>query len=583
MPSSKMKPSTSASYPKPAASKLTRVDRRRYWHTILFFIWVFIRALWWEKVVAGIVGRQIVARGREARMARWAREFRNLAVSMIGVMIKLGQFIGSRADILPPAITSQLADLHDEVKPERWSDIRGVIERDLGPPGTIFRWISEAPEGAASIGQVHRAQLHNGDRVVIKVQRPGIEQVVRTDLTALRVVANLAMNWQFIAKRTDLPLLLDEFARVLWEELDYIHEAENAALFARNFADDPGIYVPATYPQYTTKRVLVMEDVTAIKIGDYAAIDYAGISRPEVAQRLLNTYMRQVFEDRFFHADPHPGNLFVYPLPNMPATEFGQPFYLIFVDFGMTGHLTPQIVEGIRETLISLFTQDVHRMVQTFVRLGIILPGADLDRIEEAMQSVFDRLWGMDMSQMVDMAYADMEQIARDFGDVLNEMPFQVPQDFVYLVRASGILSGMCTGLDPQFNPWAGIAPYAQKLLIEDEDSSGRSLAQTATAEMTDLASLALRLPRQSSTVLRKIERGEVRIQMRPTRDFKYQVDRMETALNQIMLAMVFGSILLASALMHTGGEPGCASVGFVVAGVLLALLLWRSRSPPFG
>ncbi|MBN1286529.1 MAG: AarF/ABC1/UbiB kinase family protein [Anaerolineae bacterium] len=527
-----------------------------------------------------MLGKGFAARGREARLAQWSREFRNLAVAITGVMIKLGQFIGARADVLPAAITDQLADLHDEVKPERWQDILAVIEQELGPVEAVFAWISETPEGAASIGQVHRAQLLNGERVVIKVQRPGIEQVVRTDLAALDVVARIAMRWQFIARRMDLPLLLDEFARVLWEELDYIHEAKNAALFAQNFADDPGVYVPFTYPEHTTVQVLVMEDVTAIKISDYAAIETAGISRAVVAQRLLDTYMRQGFEHRFFHADPHPGNLFVYPLP--PAGD-DHPFYLIFVDFGMAGHLTPQIVEGIRETMVSLFTQDVHRMVQSFDRLGVILPGADLDRIEEAMQSVFDRLWGMDMTKMVDVAYADVEQIARDFGDVMAEMPFQVPQDFVYLVRAAGILSGMCTALDPQFNPWAGIAPYAQKLLVEDQNGAGQNLARTVTAEITDLATLALRLPRRADIVMQKLERGDLRMQVRPTRDLKYQLDRMETALNQAALAVVFGSVLLASVLMYTGGEPGCGSVGFVVAGVLLVILLWRGRPTPFG
>jgi predicted unusual protein kinase regulating ubiquinone biosynthesis (AarF/ABC1/UbiB family) len=325
--------------------------------------------------------------------------------------------------------------------------------------------------------------------------------------------------------------------------------------------------------------VLVMEDVTAIKIGDFAAIEAAGVNRVEVAQRLLDTYLQQVFEDRFFHADPHPGNLFVYPLPpdaagDIPEGE-GAPFYLIFVDFGMTGHLTEQIVEGIRETLVSIFTQDVRRMVKSFERLGILLPGADMDRIEEAMRTIFDRIWGLDMSKLVGVAYSDMYQIARDFADLLYTLPFQVPQDFVFLSRALNILAGICTALDPDFNPWASVAPYAQRFILEEQNLG---LNKALVQEAREFAALAMRLPRRADAVLHRADRGDLRVQMKPTSDFQRQIDRLETTLNQVVLAIVFASVVLASTLLYVGDQQSCGSAGFVAAAALLVLLLWRGR-----
>ena len=519
-----------------------------------------------------MLGDGVVARNREARIVRWAREFRQLALEMTGVMIKLGQFIGSRADILPAYVTDELSGLQDEVPPEKWEDLKGVIEAALGPVERTFAWVDEDTQGAASLGQVHRAQLHNGDRVVIKVQRPGIDRVVATDLAALEVVAKLAMRWKFIARRMNLPLLLEEFARVLWEELDYVHEAANAELFAANFASDMGVYVPAVYREYTTSRVLVLEDVTAIKITDYAAIEAAGISRAEVAQRLLDTYLQQVFEDRFFHADPHPGNLFVYPLPHLNGVSGSRPFYLVFVDFGMTGHLTEQIAEGIRETLISIFTGETRRMVNAFQRLGVIMPGADLDRVEEAIRVVFDRLWGLNMAQLRQVGYTDMLEVARQFNDLLYTLPIQVPQDFVYLARALSILGGMCTGLDPAFNPWAAVQPYAQRL-VENESAGA---VETIAAEMGDLFNRLLRLPRQAETLINRAERGELRVQMKPSRDFQFQVNRLETALNQLVIGLVFASAVLASTILYVSDQQTCGSVGFVVSAVCLVLLLVR-------
>ncbi|HVO43705.1 MAG TPA: AarF/UbiB family protein, partial [Aggregatilineales bacterium] len=337
-----------------------RYKRRygRFVRIIYFFGRVFLKWIIWETILRRIVGEKVTAARRSKGMQHDAREFRQLAVSMGGVMIKLGQFISTRVDVLPPEITQELEGLQDQVPVESFDYISLTIRQEIGPIDKVFLWLNPEPVAAASFGQVHRGQLPNGDRVVIKVQRPNLRDMVHTDLDALAIVARLAMRYGPIRRRANVPELLDEFSRVLWEELDYLAEADHAMIFASLFENDPGIYIPQVYLEYTTKLVLVLEDVTSIKLNDYAAITQAGIDRHEVAERLLHCYLEQIFDHRFFHADPHPGNIFIYLLPeNAPngsgknsngSKLKGQPFYLIFVDFGMVGRLTPTLQEGLR-------------------------------------------------------------------------------------------------------------------------------------------------------------------------------------------------------------------------------------------
>jgi predicted unusual protein kinase regulating ubiquinone biosynthesis (AarF/ABC1/UbiB family) len=367
-----------------SAHKPFKLKRGRYRRTVWFFSFLFFRIIVWEVFISRIMGEQFVARGRSQRWRHYSRRFRKLATDMGGVMIKLGQFVSSRVDVLPPEITDELIGLQDQVAIVPFDYIKQTVERELGPLESRFLWFNEEPIAAASFGQVHRAQLPNGDRIVVKVQRPNINDIVQTDLTSLKVVARLAMRYGPIRRRANIPDLLDEFARVLWEELDYRKEADHALTFASMFKDDPVIYVPSVYLEHSTHFVLTLEDVTSIKLNDYTALEKAGIDRKEVASRLLNCYLRQIFDERFFHADPHPGNIFVYPLPESaymngngkkPASR---PFYLIFIDFGMVGRLTPRLQEGLRETLIAVITQDSKKMIESYLKLGVLMPGADL-------------------------------------------------------------------------------------------------------------------------------------------------------------------------------------------------------------
>ncbi len=597
---------TPTSSPPPGAA-LTRGSYRinwlRYLRIVGFFGRLALQAILWYLVLQPIIGRPLVKLGESRRWRRWSRQFRRLSVRLGGVMIKLGQFVSARVDILPPEIIEELAGLQDEVPAAPFQQMTPTLYRELGADWQArFRGMDEIPVAAASLGQAYRAKLAaNGDHVVIKVQRPGIESVVHTDLQALAVVARVAMHFGFIARRANLPLLLEEFARVLWEELDYTKEADNADRFAQMFAGDMGVYIPAIYREHSTRRVLVLEDVTAIKLNDYAALEAAGLDRPTIAQRLLDVYLRQIFVHRYFHADPHPGNIFIYPLPvedtqRRQVSGAQRPFYIVFIDFGMTGQLTPELAAGLRETLIALITRDTRRLVHSYQQLGVLLPGADLPRIEEASQAVFDQVWGLNMSELAQVDYGVMRDLARDFSDLLFNMPFQVPQDFVYLGRAVGILSGMCTGLDPTFDPWFSIQPFVRTLLLEDNGGPGarswlslvdwdmlRALLTPETVDLAvstgrDILTRAVALPARADNVLTTIERGELGVQMHADAHLDRHLIRIERAGRQIVLALVFGSLALSSTLLYIVGETGLGTAGYVLSGITLLVLLLRGR-----
>lgn len=565
---------------------------RVLWH----FGWLFARLMFWHWFLAKYVPG-LVERGQVKRWQYHARRFRRFAIQMGGVMIKAGQFVSTRSDILPDEVTGELASLRDEVPSVPTARIRAIIEEDLGPIPARFARFDETPVAAASLGQVHRARLHNGDKVVVKVQRPGIVEICHTDLAAMHIVAKIAMRFRFISRRLDAVALIDEFGRVLLEELSYRHEARNAARFAEMFRDDLGVYIPAIYAEHSSDRVLTIEDVSTIKLDDYAALEAAGIKRSAVAKRLMNTYLKQIFEERFFHADPHPGNLFIYPLPpdktEGQETDGGRPFYLIFIDFGMTASLTPQIVNGLVGTLSAVITRDSRKLIRSYCELGFLLPDADLERLEEATRAVFDQVWGLSMQEMSSASFDRMASIGQEFSDLLYAMPFQVPQDFIYLGRTIGILSGLCTSLDPNFNPWSEMQPYTQKLLTA-RNGNGHSPAETLAGGLFNLNTLTnlfngngaqalvnvaqtLLLGRPltgTAEVIQRLEAGQIKVRVEPTSAFSYQLTRLENASGRTTKAVIFGSLLVTSTLFYTHGDGLLAAVGFVLTGIVALNLL---------
>ena len=443
----------------------------RYRRILWFFAGVLLHLLWWDIFLPWIGLGKFSSRSRSERLVRIASKYRALAIQMGGVMIKVGQFLSARLDVLPHEIIDELAGLQDEVQPETFEDIRHVVEMEMkGPLSTWFIDFNPVPLASASIGQVHQARLKPpgesgvSTRVVVKVQRPQIEKLVETDLAALRVVSSWIQLYHPIRRRVHMPSLMEEFSRSLREETDYLNEGKNGETFAANFAERPEVRVPRIYWNHTTRYMLTQEEIQAIKITDYAAIEAAGIQRAEVANRLLDTYLKQIFEDRFFHADPHPGNLFVLPL------QSGADWQLIFVDFGMTGMVPPNLLAGLREMLIAVATRDVRRIIKSYQALGILLPGADTELLEKAGERLFDRFWGKSTTEIVNLGQQEASAFAREFSSLLYELPFQIPENIILLGRCLGILSGICTGLNPDFNVWERIMPYVRQIIESEEN-----------------------------------------------------------------------------------------------------------------
>ncbi len=553
--------------PKASSPHTERALRARARRALFFFARALVGALLWDVVLAHLGLGALARRTRTRRYRHLARRFRALATDLGGVWIKVGQFLSARVDVLPEEVTSELAGLQDEVPPEPLEAVRQVLEAELGEPlEAAFAWFDPTPLASASLGQVHRARLKTGEAVAVKVQRPGIEDLIRVDLAALQRVLGWLRRYRPITRRADLEALFQEFSRTLWQEVDYLAEAENARRFAAMFADDPTVRIPAVYAQRTTRRVLTLEDVYFIKITDFEAIDRAGVDRAEVADRLLRTYLEQIFIEGFFHADPHPGNLFVEPLGD------GH-WRLVFVDFGMVGHLTPQAKAGLRELAIAVATRDADRILVAYRQLGMLLPGADLERIRQAEQVMLDRFWGLNLAELRRAHPREMQRFAREFRDLLYEMPFQVPTDLILLGRCLALLSGLCTALYPEFNVFDRLVPFARRLLEAERGSPLDLFLDWLLAQGEALLTMPVRL----EAALTRIERGELRVMARASPDLEERILRLTQAVDRLVGAVFFGALLLVGALLYTSGQRLLGGAALTLAALLLAreLLRW--------
>ena len=549
--------------------------RARYRYIMAFFARATASLIFWEIVLPRLGMRAISRRTRSQRLIQIASQFRAMAIRIGGVMIKVGQFLSARADVLPPEITEELSGLQDEVPAEDFAAIRRLAEAELGVPlEERFERFEIEPLAAASLGQVHRARLRNDaavgfQDVVVKIQRPFIDQLIEVDFSALHRVGGWLRRYKPISKRVDVRALISELESTVYREIDYLAEGGNAETFQKNFAESKRIHVPRLVWSQTTKRVLTLENVYAIKITDYEAITSAGIDRSEVAKVLFKTYLKQIFEDGFFHADPHPGNLFVTPRP--AAQEDGPTWQLTFVDFGMVGSVPEHLSEGLRELMIGIGTRDIARVVRSYQTLGVLLPGADLNLLERAGAQVFDRFWGMSMGELRSVDHRQMMQFAVQFRELMYEMPFQLPHNLLLLGRTVAILSGMCTGLDPNFNVWTQLAPYAQKL-VRDE---GVSNWDVWLNEIGELVKQLISLPLQAGRVLTRLERGELNVNVTQV---NRQIFHLEGAVNRLTGSIMFAAFLFGGVLLYQGGDLRLGYLFWAFAGITLLWMLFLSR-----
>jgi predicted unusual protein kinase regulating ubiquinone biosynthesis (AarF/ABC1/UbiB family) len=557
------------------------IDFRRYRKVRRFVTRVFLRAVWWD-VVLNAPGLRKFRRSPLVRYTEVARRYRALATEMGGVLIKLGQFLSTRVDILPPEITEELAGLQDEVPPERFADIARQIEEDFGRPlAAVFPWIAPETLGAASLAQVHRARLHDGREVVVKVLRPGINVLVETDLAAVRLALRLLQVSKKIRRRVDLHRLGLEITETTRAELDLVAEGRNAEHFAQNFAADPRVYLPKVYWEWTAARTLTLENVGWLKVGDLAALDAAGIRRSEVARDIYRIYLQQIFEHHFVHADPHPGNLFIRPLPvggerpfapgdPVPAPPEGQarPFQIAFVDFGMVAVIPERLRNALREYAIGLGTRDAARLVHSYVAAGVLLPGADLRRLEEVHEQLFARFWGVRIGSLRETAFSEAAFFLREYRDLLYELPFQMQVDLLFASRAVGLLAGLATHLDPEFDPWAETLPFAERLAEEELRRDWRGLLREGLAQLQIL----LALPRRVDAFLGRAERGALTVQTAFTPESRKMIQRLERSIHRLAWMVVSAALLIAAVMVHADAPEEPYAAGLAVLSALVFL-----------
>lgn len=425
---------------------------------------------------------------RKPPLPRWqaiARRYRLLAIEVGGVLLKFGQFLSIRVDLLPPEVTDELSAMQDALPPETCAAIIAQIEQRFGKPlAQVFAEFDDAPLGSASLAQVHVARLHSGEQVVVKVLRPGIETLIAADLETLDRVADWLRSIPRIRENYDLNGLLDEFALVTRRELDLEAEGRSIERFTRQFTHDPQVSLPRVFWDHTYRHILTLEHVGYIKITDIAALEAAGINRSQVAAKLYELYMQQFFVTHFVHADPHPGNIFVKPMPHAREVATGtthfspgdvvphhpdRPFQIVMVDFGMVTTVPHRLRAGLREYIIGVGTHDARRVVQAYLVGGLLMPNTDLERLVEAHQATFNQLGeGYFMGNLSQVDRQEANAMLRKYRDLVYASPIQIPPDMIFVFRAMGVLAGLTTFLDADMDVGSATRAFVEQLLRED-------------------------------------------------------------------------------------------------------------------
>lgn len=517
------------------------------WRTVLLFLWFS----WLDgKTWSYPHGKTEAAQKKRRRSrAAWLRE----SLLQLGpTFIKVGQLFSTRADLFPTEYVEELSKLQDQVPAFSYEKARKIIESELGKAiATMYRHFDQIPLAAASLGQVHKAQLHSGEEVVVKVQRPGLLKLFDIDLTILRQIATYYQNHPRYGRGRDWLGIYDECRRILYQEADYLNEGRNADMFRRNFRHDARICVPRIYWRFTSKRVLALEYMPGIKVSNYEALEAAGIDRKNIAVIGAESYLQQLLNHGFFHADPHPGNLAV--------TSSGE---LIFYDFGMMGQIQPITKDKLLRTFFGIAKKDADEVVSSLVELGALEISGDIGPVTRSVQYMLDNFMGKPFEAQSVAAISD------DLYEIAYDQPFRFPATFTFVMRAFSTLEGLGKGLDPGFNFMEIAKPFATSLMENGNSKDPGSLSASFLGEIgrqaAQVSNSAFNLPRKIEDTIVKLERGDLRLRVR-----SQESDRILRRISNVGIGAIY-SILCAAAIVSA--TILLVNNWYIIAGIALAV-----------
>lgn len=534
-----------------------RWNRERYSHNRRFVdIWTFVLQLlasrWWLNKRWRYRGHNVdeqKARKRRAQ-AVWIRE---TLLELGPTFIKVGQLFSTRADLFPAEYVEELAKLQDRVPAFGYELVEKIILQDFGKTiPQLFRTFDPVPLAAASLGQVHRAQLSSGEEVVVKVQRPGLKKLFAIDLGILKGITHYFQNHPKWGPGRDWLGIYDECCRILYEEIDYLNEGRNADIFRRNFRAHDWVYTPRVFWRYATPRVLTLEYVPGIKISHYEALEAAGLDRKRIAQLSAKAYFHQLLNHGFFHADPHPGNLAVSPEGT-----------LIFYDFGMMGRIMSVTREKLLQTFFSVANQDANQLIVALIDLGALTPVDDMGPIRRSLQYMLDNF----MDQPFETQ--SVAQIGDDLFEIAYDQPFRFPATFTFVMRAFSTIEGVGRGLDPEFNFMEVAQPFAAELMTRGNFSQEQSgLFNELSRQAAQVSNTAINLPRRLEQTLDKLEQGDLRMRVR-----SQETDRILRRLSYTTMgtnyAVLMGAFILSATILLVNKYLWLAGVAAIVSGMI--------------
>jgi len=488
--------------------------------------------------------------------------------------VKMGQMLSTRPDLLPEDIRSKLAKLQDQVPPFPFVQAQSLIERELGRPlGEIFPYFDAKPLAAASIGQVYRARLHTGEEVVVKIQRPGIEEIIAVDLEILHAIAQLAEKRTAWGQLYRVVELVEEFRRTLLQEMDYLAEGRNTEHFRQNFRGEATVYIPKVCWEYSTSRVLTMEYVAGVKLGDIARLKEQGQDPKRIAHHLARAILQQILVDGYFHADPHPGNIAVLP---------GET--IVLMDFGMVGRLTQERQRQLIQLVLGLVRRNSGQIVRTVAEMGIGGREVDMEGLRQDVDRLRERYYDVPLSQI---------KLGEAIGEILDlafKYRIRIPTEFSLVAKALITMEGIVEELDPALSIVEVAEPFVRRLMRQ-RLQPGR-LWKELGERAGEFGDVFFRLPGRIDRALKQVEDGRLTIKLEHAelRDTLSRMDRISNRLSfSIMLlafSIIIAGLVVASALV-TGAGGGFLwvkmpflGIGFVLAVIMggwLLLAIFRS------